>query len=192
MSRIAGVVGCKAGWYVLRESPLPGPWHWSLESTFESAMQALANYDVIAIDIPLSIGEVGPPDAGIHERYRRPPHKVRQVHEYMRDNPGSAHFLFEVHPRLSFLELEGGVTLLHKGKRRLPIRDRLGYLCDVYPSKVLYEALTSFSRTEVAKTDILDAFAMLWSAKRIATSRAERLPSSPVYDVRGFDMAIWY
>jgi len=68
----------------------------------------------------------------------------------------------------------------------------LSYLCDVYPSKILYDAVTEYSRTDIAKTDVLDAFAMLWSAKRIATSRAERLPSAPIYDARGFDMAIWY
>ena len=58
MSRIAGLVGCKAGWYVLKETPLPGPWHWSLATTFEEAMRALENYDVIAIDVPLSSYDV--------------------------------------------------------------------------------------------------------------------------------------
>ena len=75
MSRIAGVVSCKAGWYVLRETPLPGPWHWSVEPTFDDAMQKLENYDVIAIDVPLSGYESessGTPEEGIHNRYRRP------------------------------------------------------------------------------------------------------------------------
>ena len=195
MSRIAGVVGCKSGWYVLRETPLPGPWHWSVEPTFEEAMRKLENYDVIAIDVPLSSYEAtsaASPGASIHHRHRRPGRKIRAVHDYMRRHPGSAHFLYEVHPRLSFLELEGGVMLPHRENHKLRFRDRLSYLCDVYPTRVLYEALTRYPRTDVAKTDVLDAFAMLWSAKRIATSRAERLPSTPVYDARGFDMAIWY
>ena len=197
MSRLAGIVGCKAGWYVLRETPLPGPWHWFLAPTFEKAMQRLDSYDVVAVDVPLSVSEAqaaasDSTDASIHNRYRSPPDKVREVHDYVRANPGTPHFIYEVHPRLSFLELEGGVMLPHKEGRKLRFRDRLSYLCDVYPTKVLYEAFTEFSRSEVAKTDVLDAFAMLWSAKRIATSRAERLPSTPVYDARGFDMAIWY
>ena len=197
MSRIAGIVGCKTGWYVLRESPLPGPWNWFVAPTFEKAMQRLDGYDVVAVDVPLSASEtqvtaLNDADANIHNRYRSPPDKVREVHDYVRANPGSPHFIYEVHPRLSFLELEGGIMLPHKEGRKLRFRDRLSYLCDVYPSKVLYEAFTEFSRSEVAKTDVLDAFAMLWSAKRIATSRAERLPSTPVYDARGFDMAIWY
>jgi predicted RNase H-like nuclease len=197
VSRIAGIIGCKAGWLVMRETPLPGPWHWYIASTFERAMDRLESYDVVAVDIPLSLSDAeiadsNGPEASIHNRYRSPADKIRQVHDYMRANPGAAHFLYEVHPRLSFLELEGGVALPHKEERKLRFRDRVSYLCDVYPSKILYDALTEFSRAEVAKTDVLDAFAMLWSAKRIATSRAKRLPSTPVYDSRGFDMAIWY
>ena len=117
---------------------------------------------------------------------------MQEVHDYIRANPGIAHYLFEVHPRLSFLELEGGFAASEHPRDKLRLRDRLSCLCDVYPSGTLYDALTAYPRSEVGKIDILDAFAMLWSAKRIATSRAERLPSTPVFDSRGFDMAIWY
>ena len=197
MSRIAAVVGCKEGWYVLRESPLPGPWNWTVARSFEEAMRRLDNYDVIALDVPLSGYE--PDDqpatavtAGIHERYRRPDHKVREVHEFVRANPDVAGSLYEVHSNLSFLELEGGIRPEQMRVEKLRLRDRLSSLCDVFPSGTLYEALTAYPRVQVGKIDILDAFAMLWSARRIATSRAERLPSTPVYDARGFDMAIWY
>ena len=197
MSRIAAVVGCKAGWYVLRESPLPGPWSWTVAGDFAEAMQRLENYDVIALDVPLSLYESGDkpatgPGNGIHERWRRPESRVREVHDFVRANPGITNNLYEVHSNLSFLELSGGTgpEQAHAGKLRL--RDRLSSLCDVFPSGTLYEALTAYPRAEVGKIDILDAFAMLWSARRIATSRAERLPSTPVYDARGFDMAIWY
>jgi predicted RNase H-like nuclease len=97
-----------------------------------------------------------------------------------------------VHPHLSFLELRGGLAEARRDGRRPRFRDRLSYLCDIYPSEALYQALTAFRHAEASRHDILDAFAMLWSAKRIATSRAERLPSTPVYDARGFDMAVWY
>jgi predicted RNase H-like nuclease len=133
VSRIAGIVGCKAGWFVLRETPLPGPWHWFVAPTFEEAMQRLENYEVVAVDIPLSMTEMQAASSdkaklSVHERYRRPVDKIRQVQEYIRANPGSPHFLYEVHPRLSFLELEGGVMLPHREKRKLRFRDRLSYL----------------------------------------------------------------
>jgi predicted RNase H-like nuclease len=197
MSRLAAVVGVKAGWFVLRETPLPGPWSWFVAPTFEEAMQRLESYEVVAVDAPLSITEYPPHsdgsnEPGIRERYRRPVEKVREVHEYMRANPGAGHPLYEVHPRLSFLELKGGATEQQGMERKPRFRDQLSYLCDIFPTQALHQALTAFRHAEASRHDILDAFAMLWSAKRIATSRAERLPSMPVYDARGFDMAIWY
>jgi predicted RNase H-like nuclease len=196
MSRIASVLGSRAGWFVLRETPLPGPWSWFVTENFEAAMQRLEGYEVIAVDAPLSLAEHHEPaddeSPGIRDRYRRPAGKIREVHEFMRANPGSGHFLYEVHPHLSFLELRGGITEPKRDGRRPRFRDQLSYLCDVYPSEALYQALTAFRHAEASRHDVLDAFAMLWSAKRIATSRAERLPSMPVYDARGFDMAIWY
>jgi len=197
MSRLAAVVGSKAGWFVLRETPLPGPWSWFVAETFEKAMQRLEDYEVVAVDAPLSLAELPkqPDDngkRGIRDRYRRPPEKIREVHEFMRANPGSGHFLFEVHPRLSFLELKGGLAEQQPADSKPRFRDQLSFLCDIFPTEALYQALTAFRHAEASRHDILDAFAMLWSAKRIATSRAERLPSMPVYDAGGFDMAIWY
>ena len=194
MSRLAAVLGSKAGWFVLRETPLPGPWSWFVAATFEEAMQRLDGYEVVAVDAPLSVAELPAEadEAGIRDRYRHPTGKIREVHAYLRGNPGSGHFLYEVHPRLSFLELQGGFREQAQGAGEPRFRDQLSFLCDVYPSEVLYQALKAFRHAEASRHDILDAFAMLWSAKRIATSRAERLPSVPVYDARGFDMAIWY
>ena len=196
MSRIASVVGSKAGWFVLRETPLPGPWSWFVTQNFEQAMQRLEGYEVVAVDVPLSLAEYREPasgeEPGIRDRYRRPADKVREVQDFMRANPGAGHFLYEVHPHLSFLELRGGMKEPGRNGRRPRFRDQLSYLCDIYPSEALYQALTAFRHAEASRHDILDAFAMLWSAKRIATSRAERLPSMPVYDARGFDMAVWY
>ncbi len=196
MSRIAAVVGSKAGWFVLRETPLPGPWSWFVTQTFEEAMRRLDGYEVVTVDAPLSLAEHSslPEDdePGIRDRYRRPAEKVREVHDFLRDNPGAGHSLYEVHPHLSFLELRGGITQPTREGGKPRFRDQLSYLCDIYPSEALYQALTAFRHAEASRHDILDAFAMLWSAKRIATSRAERLPSRPVYDARGFDMAVWY
>ena len=197
MSRLAAVVGVKAGWLVLRETPLPGPWSWFVAPTFEQAMQRLEHYEVVAVDAPLSLTEFpaqpdGADEPGLRDRYRRPAEKVREVHDYLRANPGAGHDLYEVHPRLSFLELEGGATEQQAAERKPRFRDQLSFLCDIFPPQALHQALTAFRHAEASRHDILDAFAMLWSAKRIATSRAERLPSIPVYDARGFDMAIWY
>ena len=79
MSRIAAVVGSRAGWFALRETPLPGPWSWFVTETFEEAMRRLEDYEVVAVDAPLSLAELPPPEdgePGIRDRYRRPAEKV--------------------------------------------------------------------------------------------------------------------
>jgi len=196
MSRLAAVVGTRSGWFVLRETPLPGPWSWFAAATFDAVMARIDGYQVVAVDVPLSSVELPEPAADSAARFPaqhcQDAAKVREVHTYMQTHPGAVHFLFEVHPQLSFLELEGSEPPDRHVGRRLRLRDRLSYLCDVYPGSTLHDALTAGPRSGASRVDILDAFAMLWSAKRIATNRAERLPSIAVYDARGFDMAIWY
>lgn len=103
--------------------------------------------------------------------------------------PGSGHLLYEVHPRLSFPELSGGPR--ERQVEGTPhISHQLRCLPDIFPSETLHKVLTALPDAEASRHVILDAFAMLWSAKRIATSRAEYLPSVPACDARGFDMAI--
>jgi len=196
MSRLAAVVGTRSGWFVLRETPLPGPWSWFAAATFDDVMARIDGYEVVAVDVPLSSMELPESAADsvtrYHAQHRHTADRICEVHTYMQTHPGAAHFLFEVHPQLSFLELEGREPAARQVGRKLRLRDRLSYLCDVYPDATLCDALTAGPRTGASRVDILDAFAMLWSAKRIATNRAERLPSIAVYDARGFDMAIWY
>ena len=196
MSRIAAVVGSKAGWFVLRETPLPGPWSWFVTETFEEAMQRLERHQVVTVDAPLCLAELDSQPEGEQpgnlDPHRRPVEKVREVHDFIRANPRSSHVLYEVHPHLSLLELRGDDDEKKRNGRGLRFLEKLSYLCDVYPSEALYDAMTAFRPTDVSREDVLDAFAMLWSAKRIATSRAERLPSRPVYNAHGLDMAVWY
>lgn len=196
MSRIAAIVGSKAGWFVLRETTLPGPWSWFVTETFEEAMQRLEGCEVVTVDAPLGLTapDSRPRDAapGRHERYRRPAKKVREVHDFMRASPEATHLLYEVHPHVSMRELQGGYDETEHARQGPRFLDQLRYLCDVYPSEALYDALSPFRPANVSRRDVLDAFAMLWSAKRIATSRAERLPNRPVYNARGYEIAVWY
>jgi len=39
--------------------------------------------------------------------------------------------------------------------------------------------------------DVIDAFAMLWTARRLRDGLARALPDSPVLDSRGLAMQIW-
>ena len=118
--------------------------------------------------------------------------KIAEIDAVVRARREFADRLFEVHPEVSFTALGGGEPMLHPKRDPAGFEERLEHLSDVFPRSTLEEALDAVPRAEVARDDVLDAFAVLWSAKRIALSTAERLPEDPIYDACGIDMAIWY
>jgi predicted RNase H-like nuclease len=54
------------------------------------------------------------------------------------------------------------------------------------------QTLKVFKRTQVARDDLLDACVLAWTAYRIATAQAQRVPDHPQEDSRGLRMEIWY
>ncbi len=235
MPRIAGIDGCRGGWLVICETPLPGPWTWFVEPHFEAVADRLHEFDAIGVDMP-----VGVPDRGdrkceaLARRILSPRRtssvfsapirpilaiddydtactarqaidgkrmsrqsffimeKIAEVDSVVRSRPDIGSKIFEVHPEVSFTALGDGEPMHHPKRDPAGFEERLAHLTDVFPETVLREALHSFPRTLAARDDVLDAFAVLWSTKRIALSTAERLPPEPAYDSCGIDMAIWY
>ncbi|MEE4161511.1 MAG: DUF429 domain-containing protein, partial [Woeseiaceae bacterium] len=225
MPRIAGIDGCKAGWLVVCETPLPGPWSWFVADRFERVRERLHDYDAIGIDMPVGIPDRGPrecealarrvlsprrtssvfstpirPVLGIDD-YRRAcdeheavdgrrmskqsffiMDKIADVDTVVRAWPAFGEKLHEVHPEVSFAALGGGEPMHHAKRDPAGFDERFEHLADVFPESVLRNALDAFPRSEVSRDDVLDAFAVLWSAKRIALSTAERLPAEPARD----------
>ncbi|WP_456432354.1 DUF429 domain-containing protein [Thermosulfuriphilus sp.] len=113
--------------------------------------------------------------------------RIREVDElipFLR--PGV--FLYEVHPEVSFWAM--ALAPLGESKRckggRLRRRQILA-ATGIFPPRSL-EAAPSGATVD----DLLDAFAALWTAWRIARNRARCLPSRPLKDGCGQQMAIWF
>ena len=235
MPRIAGIDGCRGGWLVVCETPLPGPWSWFVADRFETVRERLADFAAVGIDMPVGIPDRGPrecealarqllaprrnssvfstpvrPVLGIDD-YRRAcdeheaidgrrmsrqsffiMDKIADVDAVVRTWPAFGEKLHEVHPEVSFAALGGGEPMRHAKRTQEGFDERIEHLADVFPETVLHEALEAFPRAEVGRDDVLDAFVVLWSAKRIALSTAERLPAEPPRDSCGIEMAIWY
>jgi predicted RNase H-like nuclease len=235
MPRIAGIDGCRAGWLVICETPLPGPWHAFVAPNFEQAWRRLREFDAVGVDMPVGIPDRGARTceslarrllsprrtASVFSSPIRPilwiddykeacktrqaiegkrmskqsffiMEKIAEIDAVIQARPEFADKLYEVHPEVSFRALGGGEPMLHPKRDPAGFEERYEHLSDVFPTSAIDSILDTFPRSEVAPDDVLDAFAVLWSTKRIALSTAERLPREPEYDPRGIDMAIWY
>ena len=96
--------------------------------------------------------------------------------------------LFEVHPEISFAQLDGAMPVA-AGKKtwngQMTRRALLGDTGIRLPDDLA-------DTGSVAADDILDAAAVAWSASRIATGQASSLPSPPQPNEAGLPIAIWY
>jgi predicted RNase H-like nuclease len=111
--------------------------------------------------------------------------KLREVHAVM--TPALQHTIYEVHPELSFQAMAEG-PLTHGKKTAAGKQERMQRLTTVgFPAEYV-----SDPPPELPHDDFLDACAALWTARRIASGTARRLPAQPVRDPDGLEMAIWY
>jgi predicted RNase H-like nuclease len=95
--------------------------------------------------------------------------------------------VFEVHPELSFFQLNedrpldgSKQSIAGRTERRLLLQRRIPGV----------ERLLDASLPGVRDTQLLDATACLWTARRILARAVTRLPADPVWDSRGLRMEI--
>ncbi|MGH8983122.1 MAG: DUF429 domain-containing protein [Acidimicrobiia bacterium] len=96
--------------------------------------------------------------------------------------------VYEVHPELSFAAMNGDRPVLSSKTRgagradRRALLERAGLAIPERPRPY----------RDVKEDDVLDACAALWSARRIASGTAARVPEPPPVDARGLRMEIWW
>lgn len=115
--------------------------------------------------------------------------KVREVNEALRQNPGLLPVVHEVHPELSFFHLAGGRPMKHSKRAAEGKAERFKLLEPVFGGRV-QAALADRKALGSSEDDILDAFAVLWTAGRIASGAAKTLPALPPQDGFGIPMRI--
>jgi predicted RNase H-like nuclease len=121
--------------------------------------------------------------------------KIREVDRCM--TPALQTRVYEAHPELAFRTLTGAPIADNK-KTRMGHQARLHALAGLQEppfgdlAHTFTQTCTTFKRTHVAPDDLLDAYVLAWTARRIATGQAERLPPSPPVDRRELRMEIWY
>jgi predicted RNase H-like nuclease len=103
---------------------------------------------------------------------------------------------FEIHPEISFCAWNNG-TPIQFGKDSDQGRQAREALIDAAWPGVRQEGLGQLERQGmtheyVALDDLNDAFAALWTSRRIAAGQARRIPDAPEVDARGLRMEMWY
>lgn len=99
--------------------------------------------------------------------------------------------VFEVHPEVAFAQLNGGSALQQSKKSPEGQNKRLELLRRTFgdePERLLAQR----KRSEAGGDDVLDALAVLWTARRLASGVAQSMPSTPPRDTFGLSMGIYF
>lgn len=96
----------------------------------------------------------------------------------------------EAHPEASF-SLWAGAPLAHGKRTKAGQRERRALVASRYGNDVFLRLRAEHARQHVADDDLLDAFALLWTAERLHAGTAVRWPEDPPRDARGLRMEIW-
>jgi predicted RNase H-like nuclease len=113
--------------------------------------------------------------------------KIHEVDQQLRGNLGLLEPVHEVHPEVCFYHLAGGRPMQFAKKRPQGREERLAVLTPVFgdsPAKAM-RGLRAFG---AQADDVLDAFAALWTARRILAGKAVIFPSAPPRDAFGLPM----
>jgi predicted RNase H-like nuclease len=119
--------------------------------------------------------------------------KIREVDDLLRADPSLQARVQarvrEVHPEVCFYYLAEGRPMRHSKKRRAGREERRALL-EQQSGPCVELALAEARALRSGKDDMLDAFAALWTAERIARGLSVTLPASPPTDSFGLRMVI--
>ena len=118
--------------------------------------------------------------------------RVREVDQLLGAQAAWGERLVEVHPELSFLALNDGEPLPASKHRIEGLYRRRALVAGAFGWATIESAVTQLAGTRVKDDDMLDAFAVLWSARRWVSGEGECLPADPPLDTHGLPMRITY
>ena len=115
--------------------------------------------------------------------------KIREVDAILKADTEIRNKVREVHPEVCFYFLAGEKPCQYGKKKGAGREERRNLLTPSF-NDALKSALTDRRKFACAEDDILDAFAALWTAERIAAGKAQTIPVEPERDSFGLRMQI--
>lgn len=118
--------------------------------------------------------------------------KIREVDDLLRQRPELLDVVFEVHPEVCFQAWNDGRPMAHAKKSPEGGAARRALIAASFGSDAFASVRERHRRSDVSDDDIADAFAALWTARRIMAGEARSLPADPPRDAMGLPMAMLY
>ncbi|MCC5905469.1 MAG: DUF429 domain-containing protein [Balneolaceae bacterium] len=119
--------------------------------------------------------------------------KIRVLDRFLAETPELQEKLFESHPELLFMNLNGGMIFQKKNTKK-GLRHRLDLIrkTEKIAADFFREIKEEYRRNEVEEDDIVDSMALALAAKQSLAKTIKTLPSNPPEDSKGLKMAIHY
>ena len=117
--------------------------------------------------------------------------KVKEVDDLLHARPDLRDSIYEIHPELSFYAWNGDRPMSNPKRTGPGFMERVSLVESVFGPDAFNQVRANHRRTRVAEDDILDAFAALWTARRIAFGTALTCPTPPQTSPTGLRMAMW-
>jgi len=119
--------------------------------------------------------------------------KIVEVDRVLLDDPSAARKVFEVHPEVCFLGLNGGKPMRHRKSKPEGVRERLATLSVWQPeaNDLLQRVLRETRRQDVGADDVLDALVAHVTGRAVAVE-LRRLAGVPSEDDKGLPMQMLF
>ena len=117
--------------------------------------------------------------------------KIVELDELIQADHQLLNTVHECHPEVCWAAMNGGAPLVHNKKRAQGRTERVALVQQHFGPmgiEVYNAALQQYRRRDVAHDDILDAFACLWTARRLENGHAANLMPQPLIDPVGIPM----
>jgi predicted RNase H-like nuclease len=123
--------------------------------------------------------------------------KIREIDEFITNEPEARTILREVHPEICFWSLNGqnpaAYSKTKKEEKKKGLEERLRILKSFFAKAedIIHEGLSKFKRKDVSRDDLLDALAAAVTGL-LGLGNLKTLPDTPERDAHGLPMEMVY
>ncbi len=119
--------------------------------------------------------------------------KIKEVDRFLKENPERRENVFESHPELLFMNLNGGMIYQKKNTKK-GLRHRLDLIKnhEEIAADFFRDIKDEYRRNEVEEDDIVDAMVLALAAKQSEEKGIKTIPEDPPLDSENLKMAIHY